>query len=40
MTTSGRLGIVTTVAVRVTVTAVLGNKQENAYVIMETGLSR
>lgn len=29
MTTSGRLGIVTTVPVRVTVTAVLGNKHEN-----------
>lgn len=29
MTTSGRLGIVTTVPGRVTVTAVLGNKHEN-----------
>lgn len=37
MTTSGRLGIVATVPVRVTVTAVLGNKQENVDVIMEKG---
>lgn len=29
MTTSGRLGIVTTVPVRVIVTAVLGNRHEN-----------
>lgn len=29
MTTSGRLGFVTTVPVRVTVTAALGNKHEN-----------
>lgn len=35
MTTSGRLGIVTTVPVRVTVTAVLDNKQRNVDVITE-----
>lgn len=29
MTTSGRLGIVTTVPVRITATAVLGNEHEN-----------
>lgn len=35
MTTSGRLGIVTTVPVRVAVTAVLDNKQRNVDVITE-----